>query len=260
MKNTTQPTAPLASRGLWCADDFGLHPYIDEAVLQLAASDRLQATSCLVNGASFVTQAQALRQSGLQTGLHLNFTEHLSHTIIQAPLSVLMRQAWLRQLDARKVEHQIQQQWDRFTHVMGRIPDFVDGHQHVHQFPVIREALFRVLHQVASTARRPWIRSTRPGSLRGLPLSQQFKAHSIFRLGATALGQLASQYGFLTNARFFGVYDFQGGAAAYAAYIAVWKKYAQVGDLIMCHPACAPVPGDVLGTQRVAEFQVLMAS
>ena len=38
-------------------------------------------------------------------------------------------------------------QWNHFIEATGKTPDFVDGHQHVHQFPVIRDVLVEFLNQ-----------------------------------------------------------------------------------------------------------------
>jgi predicted glycoside hydrolase/deacetylase ChbG (UPF0249 family) len=38
----------------------------------------------------------------------------------------------------------IEFQWDKFTEACGRLPDFIDGYQHVHQLPVICDVLFAV--------------------------------------------------------------------------------------------------------------------
>jgi predicted glycoside hydrolase/deacetylase ChbG (UPF0249 family) len=51
---------------------------------------------------------------------------------------------------------------NRFEDAMGRAPAFIDGHRHVHQFPVVRALL------VEEIARRypvspPWVRATAPG-------------------------------------------------------------------------------------------------
>ena len=41
-----------------------------------------------------------------------------------------------------------------FVHSLGRPPDFIDGHQHVHLFPQIRDAVL----QVAKEAPNAWLR------------------------------------------------------------------------------------------------------
>jgi hypothetical protein len=76
-------------------------------------------------------------------------------------------------------------------------------------------------------------------------------------LGAQAFSRLARRTGFDINRRFLGVYDFQGGAEGYRRLLQAWLAQARDGDLIMCHPARQALPGDGLGAQRRAEFDVL---
>lgn len=240
-----------------CADDFGMSRPINDAILQLAEQGRLNATSCLVDGAAFQAQASALKQSGLQVGLHLNFTEKLSaRQGVFLPLGRLMRVCWARTLDAAVVQQQIKAQLLRFNDVLGEQPAFIDGHQHVHQFPVIRQALFQVLDQHCGE-QKPWLRSTRAGRLTGVRVSQRFKAHMIHLLGARKFCRMASERGYTTNAGFLGVYDFRGGIPSYQALLQHWLENARDRDMIMCHPAMLADATDPLGEQRVAEFDVL---
>ncbi|HEU0230835.1 MAG TPA: ChbG/HpnK family deacetylase [Burkholderiaceae bacterium] len=241
-----------------CADDFGMHPGIDTAVLQLAGQGRLGATSCLVDGASFARNAKALSVSGLQIGLHLNFTERLETTpdpaALSLPVSTLIARSYLRQLDEVRVRRQIVRQLDRFESVLGRAPDFVDGHQHVHQLPQIRQCLMaELVHRYPH--KRLWVRNTRMGRL-GMTGSFRFKAGVIQGLGAASLVRLARGAGFAVNQGFLGVYDFQGGREAYGRLLKTWLGAAGSASVLMCHPASQSA-GDVLGDQRVAEFEVL---
>lgn len=239
-----------------CADDFGIDPAADEAILQLAGLGRLNATSCLAEGPGFAGHASALRASGLQLGLHLNFTESIGGTVVHMPVSALILKAWLRRLPTAQVDAQIARQLDAFEAALGGPPDFVDGHQHVHQFPVIRDALLRTLAQRYG-GRLPWLRYTRMGQMNGVPLGLRFKAGIIGLLGARAFAGRARGMGFRMNRRFLGVYDFQGGRTAYAGLLQSWLAGAEDGDLMMCHPATRTIPGDEVGKQRRAEFDVL---
>lgn len=240
-----------------CADDFGMDSAIDDAILQLGQQGRLNAASCLTQGASFAGGADALRRSTLSCGLHLNFTEMpVGDGGICMPVGRLIRQAWLRRLDPVAVRAQIVLQLDHFETHMRRAPDFVDGHQHVHQFPVIRDALLQILAQRYGE-RRPWLRSTVAGSLSGLPWSMRYKAHLISALGAHRLRRMARSGSYAQNRRFLGVYDFKGGVSSYSRLMRQWLSLAESGDLIMCHPAVRAVPGDVLGAQRRAEYELL---
>ena len=82
-----------------CADDFGMSPSIDDGVLYLAQLGRLSATSCLTLGPTFSGQALALKQSGLQTGVHINFTQSLGREGVYLSLPRLIRQAFLYRLE-----------------------------------------------------------------------------------------------------------------------------------------------------------------
>lgn len=241
---------------LVCADDFGLHPAVDAGILDLAARRRLAATSCLVDGPSFEEAAAHLPGSGLQCGLHLNFTEAMGSAPMCMPLGRLIRVCWMRHLDPVALHREIGRQLDRYEDVTGRAPDYVDGHQHVHQFPQIREALIGELdRRYPRTGARPWLRYTWPAPQPGIPLAIRVKSMIIALLGARQYARLSSRDGFRTNRAFLGVYGFHGGATGYATLLRLWLAAARDGDLIMCHPASASVPGDALGAQRCAEYE-----
>ncbi|MCB5363513.1 ChbG/HpnK family deacetylase [Pusillimonas sp. CC-YST705] len=240
-----------------CADDFGMNSAVNQGVLELARLGRLNATSCLVDGPQFGADAAALRDSGLSAGLHLNFTEPYPAAALIHPLGTLIRKAYLRRLNPRLLRDQIARQFDRYEDLMQQAPDFVDGHQHVHQLPQIREALLGELAR-RYAAHPPWLRCTTALPVTGLPLSYRFKAAVIQTLGAGALGRLVK--GRLPLSRSLtGVYDFQGGEASYARLLKAWLSQMREGDLLMCHPASHIMQGDILGEQRVAEFRVLAA-
>lgn len=244
-------------RVVLCADDFGMNDAIDTGIIRLAGQGRLSATSCLVHGASFAANAQALAKAPIQTGLHLNFTEQIGVPGLYLPLATLIRRSYLRQLDGNAVRAQIAQQLDVFHEVMGRAPDFVDGHQHIHQLPQIRGALLEALALRYQGGVRPWLRSTRCTAQSGLPASCRVKAAVIQTLGARALAGRAQRAGFYLNARFAGVYDFRGGERVYRSLLTGWLSNVRDGDLLMCHPAARVDPADPMGAQRLAEFNVL---
>lgn len=241
-----------------CADDFGMAPAVDAAVLELAQARRLSGTSCLVDGASFRQSAPALRQTHLQKGLHLNFTEFGSRPGVYAmPLKQVILTSLLHRLDSARVKASIARQCDEFEQALGQGPDYIDGHQHVHQLPMIREALLEEMERRYG-GRMPWLRYTgaqRLGS--AFSVGERFKARVIASLGADALASLAAAKGVTLNAGFTGVYDFKGGQARYARLMQAWLAAMLHGDSLMCHPALEALAGDPLGAQRLAEYQVL---
>lgn len=241
-----------------CADDFGMAPAVDEAVLKLAQARRLTGTSCLVDGDSFVQNAPALRQSSLQKGLHLNFTEFASQTGVYAmPLKQVILRSLLHRLDGDKVKASVARQLDRFEDVMGQGPDYIDGHQHVHQLPMIREALLTEMERRYASS-MPWLRYTGAQRLSsGFAFKDRFKAQVIASLGSKDLLRLARAKGVTLNTGFTGVYDFQGGQQRYSALVRAWLAVMQHGDSMMCHPSLLTVQGDPVGEQRLAEYEVL---
>jgi len=254
----TEGNAPVPAQKrpiLVCADDYGMHPVVDQAVLALAAKGRLSGASCLVHGVSFQESGRALQASGVQCGLHLNFTERLHAEEPIMPLPALIRACWLRRLDRKPVMQSISRQLDRYEYIMGQRPHYIDGHQHVHQFPVIREALLEVLNgRYSGHDTRPWIRSTVAARQAGIPPVARMKSQLIALLGAHTMRRLAMDAGYGVNNGFLGVYGFQGGAATYARLLQNWLATVPAGAVIMCHPAVDAVPGDPLGGQRYAEF------
>src|SRR5579872_1775201 len=63
------------------------------------------------------------------------------------PLPKLLIQSFSRQLSFAAVEAELNAQLDAFVEHRGSLPDFIDGHQHIQHFPVIRNAMFSVYEQ-----------------------------------------------------------------------------------------------------------------
>ncbi len=240
-----------------CADDFGIETGVDEAIIELAHKRRLSATSCLTMAPGFKHSAHGLNSLHIDLGLHLNFTESLGEQGLYMPLPQLLVQAYLRRLPAEQVRVQIEQQLDAFELHLGHAPDFVDGHLHVHQLPVIREQLIQIL--VRRYPRNlPWLRNTQPGSLsNALPVMQRVKAHVIGALGARALSLAAQKIGAKMNRDFFGAYDFSRPHPTYGVMLDAWLQEASQDSLIMAHPARYVSAGDAFGEDRVQEYRVL---
>ena len=240
-----------------CADDFGIEAGVDEAIVELSQHNRLSATSCLTMAPYFGEHAAALKTLEIDIGLHVNFTEALGQQGLFLPHQKLIAQAYLRQLPAMRVRQQIEQQLDAFELHIGRAPDFVDGHLHVHQLPVIREQLIHILSERYAQG-MPWLRNTQPGRLsNGLPLMQRLKAQVIGALGARSLTRQAHQIGAQTNRYFFGAYDFSRPHPPYAAMLDAWLAQASYGSLIMAHPAKYVSTQDLFGKDRIEEYRVL---
>ena len=237
-----------------CIDDFGLHAAVDEAILALVARGRVTTTSCMVGAPAWREDAAALRSMAeagrVEAGLHFDLTEFPLDPAIARPVGAWMRASMLRRVDSAAIRAELRKQLDAFEAAMGRAPSHVDGHQHVHQFPVVRDVLVEELMHRYRGTRLPWLRSTR-GAARG-----RLKGRVIEAMGATALERLARSHHFAQNRTLLGVYDFAGGPQRFGALLHAWLDAAQDGDLLMCHVANGRVPGDEIAQARVDEFEV----
>jgi predicted glycoside hydrolase/deacetylase ChbG (UPF0249 family) len=244
-----------------CVDDFGLHEGINRAALDLAGKRRITAISCMVEAPAWNSGVAALRECvpQVEVGLHLNFTEDFAKGESPDSLARLILLAYLRLLNRAQIKQVIARQFDRFELGVGRMPDFVDGHQHVHQLPVIRSLLIEVMNE-RYRSDKPWLRATHPpASLwrSGLPLSASLKANLIGWLGASPLGAMARQNGYPQNNRLLGVYGFERSEAGYLQNMRVWLECANDGDELMCHPSLPWSGSDPLQVPRNQEYRVL---
>ncbi len=248
------------------ADDFGLHPGIDAAILELAETRTIQALGCMTGGASWASSVQALRGcTTLPTdiGLHLDLTERPLDRAPQALRSLIL-DAYTRRLDRRSIRAEIRLQLNSFEAALGRAPDYIDGHQHVHQLPGVRAELLDELTARYRTNQQPWLRSTVPAQREvvaippaSLPVGTRLKAAVIASLGGYALRREAKERGLRMNAALAGVYGFDADAAAYESLLAGWLAHAADGSVLMCHPSHTAEAGDPIAGARLIEYQVL---
>lgn len=242
-----------------CADDYALHPHIDAAVVQLAQAGRLTATSCMTTSPRWTAAAAALQplRPALAVGLHFNLTESHGGACQAFTLRQVLIRAYLRRISPARARAHWRQQLDAFEAALQTAPDFIDGHQHVHQFPRLREALLAELQSRYEPAEMPWLRSTIPAGR----LLWQPKAAVIALLGGWSATRRWRRAGMRCNAGFAGVYGFDAAtAAAYGARMRHWLRQLPDGGLLMCHPATGVVPGDALAGQRAVEFSFLRSA
>lgn len=251
----------MSKRVVVCGDDFGMNADVDEGMIALAGMRRVSAVSCLTLGPTFAANAPRLAALDVDIGLHLNLSETLGPGAEPMPaLSALILKAYAGLLDAAWIDAQIVRQFDAFEAAFGRAPDYVDGHQHVHQLPGIRKRVLALLAQRYGTqtgVHAPWLRQTAPGMQCGIPLKESMKARVIGALGASTLAREARSSGLRTNRRLLGVYAFEGGKRGYAQLLQTWLFNAREGDLVMCHPALGSGQDSAMARQRRAEFDVL---
>ncbi len=258
MSNAAQQGAvPTLIPIVFCADDFGLEAGVDQAIVALAEQGRISATGCLVQAPNFAQSARALKGLPIDLGLHLNLTEPLGQAGLRLPLGQLLLRTYSGLISKQAVAEQIDTQLDLFEQHVGQVPDFIDGHLHVHQFPVVRELLLQAIQRRYSK-KLPWIRDTRAGPMSAqLPVMQRLKAQLIGALGAASLVRQAQQLGIQSNRGFAGAYDFDRPHPAYESMLSAWLEQAASHMLFMVHPATQASSALAFGVDRIEEYRVL---
>jgi predicted glycoside hydrolase/deacetylase ChbG (UPF0249 family) len=251
-----RPTAPgaalpAARRWVACADDYAIDAGAIDGIADLLARGRLTATSALVDAPHWRSAATAL-PAAADIGLHLNLTQAFAPRPARTwPLVELIVRARAGLLPRAQVRDSIERQLDAFESGLGRRPDYIDGHQHVHQFATVRDELLAALHR-RYAANLPWIRVTRAP-----PGVGDLKARFIALLGDAGLRRRAARIGAPMSDWLVGVYGFEGGAPEYLERLRRWLAAGPDGSVLMCHPARSAPGDDPIGRARVAEFAVL---
>lgn len=241
------------------ADDYAMDEGVDAAILALAERGIVTAASAMTLSHTWPEAGRRLLDVRVDRGLHLDLTSPFVESPAGPPsLLRLMAAAFRGELDRRVIRESIDRQLERFDAVTHAPPDFVDGHQHVHQLPVIGEELIAALKarygEAASTIA---LRLCRAHRWRGV------KASIIASAGARDFARRAAQGGHPMNTDFAGVYGFSAGADL----AALWRRWlaSLIGErpLVMCHVAAHPDPGasaDGIRGARMNEWKWLASN
>lgn len=265
-------TSDIARRLVVCADDYGISPAVSAGIRELATKGRISATGVMALMPFWPDDAAALAglrrdlDGRLHVGLHLTFTDQqpLGDMPILAPdgklpsVGALLRRVFTKGLPEAEVAAEITRQIDTFEAHFGHPPDFIDGHQHVHVLPVVRDQVLN-LFGTRLDPRKSWLRDCwdRTGALLRRPCSS--KAIFIARL-SRALHEQAERESVRTNKGFSGFYDFF--RADFPLSVPRMMSGIADGHLLMVHPGHvdpALCGVDSLTTPRQAEWNFLMS-
>jgi predicted glycoside hydrolase/deacetylase ChbG (UPF0249 family) len=230
------------ARHFWlCADDYGIAPGVNAAIRDLIGRGRLNATSVMVVAASCTPgEIEALKKAGKAAiGLHLTLTAPFKPLtdgftpLAQGafhPVQAMLRLALLRRLDPAALALEVDAQIAAFKQAFGRTPDFIDGHQHVHLFPQVRDAVLDAVRRLAPGA---WVRQC----VSAVPLSARLNDPKglLIDVLSRAVRRRATKLGIKTNSAFAGTYTYRPDAD-FARLFPGFLEGLPEGGLVMCHP------------------------
>jgi predicted glycoside hydrolase/deacetylase ChbG (UPF0249 family) len=156
----------LSRRLIVNADDLGLSAGIDDGILRAAKKGIVRSVSLLAGGPTFDRAVRELEGTDLGVGVHLALSGGLRPVSPPREVGSLLEQgrfsrSWstfLRRLMSRQVcldevERELEAQVRRVENA-GVAIDHVDGHQHLHVFPLVLERVLRVCERHAIWAMR----------------------------------------------------------------------------------------------------------
>jgi predicted glycoside hydrolase/deacetylase ChbG (UPF0249 family) len=239
-----------------CADDYALNAPVSQGIVALTVLGRLSATSVMSLSPRWVEDAAALRdvRDRLDVGVHLDWTSEFAKAAGHgAGLNAVMARAAVRGYTQHALRDQMHRQFDAFETHWQAVPDHVDGHQHVQQFPCFKEALAEVLSaRYGSLAIKPWVRISRVAQ-------SGLKARIISLMGASGLQQWTQEVEWPAIGPLLGAYDFDGSIEDYAKAMQGWLSGLSpvTPSVLMCHPAVSAQADDAIGPARKREFAYL---
>jgi len=233
------------TRRIWlCADDYGMAPGVNGAIRELILRRRLNATSVMMAaphlGSDEVAALDMLNSGQKRAALGLHVTLTAPFKPMSAGFSPLrdgsflphremLRLATLRRLKPEPLTIEIATQLRAFVEAFGRLPDFLDGHQHVHLLPQVRDAFLTVAAEIAPNA---WVRQCARARSTWRLHDPKSLVLDILSLGFRAQ---AERRGLAVNPAFAGAYVFNA-EANFARIFPRFLNGLPDGGLIMCHP------------------------
>jgi hypothetical protein len=215
----------MAKRIVLCADDYGLSPGVSLGIRELLERRRLSATSCMVVYPEFANDGPLLKPylDQVDIGLHFTLTRDRS-------LAAVALEAHLRPPPLQRMLAALEEQVAKFADTLGRFPDYIDGHQHVHVLPVVREAVIRVASRIGAYVRT----MIEPIDTAMWRRPARFES-AYLACASRPLADLARRWGVATNRGFRGVRTFRE-TVSYRDLFRGMLPGADDACLVMCHP------------------------
>lgn len=243
------------------ADDYGLSPGVSRGILALAAKKRLSGTGCMTLFADWQDSARQLTSVSdtFEIGLHLTLTDFpaLSTGEKLPGLKDLIVAICRGKISDEAIHAELNAQLDRYTEATGRLPAYLDGHQHVHFLNPVRSWLHMRFADIAPT-QRPWVRGA--PTLKGAPINIWPKISFIQTIAARFNAQMQAA-GMVVHGPLAGFYPWQTSGLFEPSMASLLASISE-GAVIMCHPGYVDdtlIARDVLTTSREEELRFLVS-
>ena len=123
------------------ADDFGLSPLANKNILALIRSHKLDRASLMVDGTFTPKELEELKASGIRIDIHLDLSGSKKKRKKIKENALIRGFVFLLRLTSRSTwPNSVRMDWEsqieKFHSLVGRYPDGLNSHQHIHFFPL----------------------------------------------------------------------------------------------------------------------------
>ncbi len=228
-----------------CADDYAITPNVSLAIRNLIDNKRISATSVMMSSEFAEQELQLLAPyfENIDVGIHLTLTDQAALTPCNMSISnnklptfaALAKLAFSKTLPMDFIYAELESQITKFIDNTGRLPDYLDGHHHVHILPGIQDIVIELFQKHLNKA-RCYIRSCHD-SIGNIFAKRNSLIKSLIINKALAWKQHKKllKLGINTNLNFSGIYNLKT-KKSYGETIAPMLKSAGHNTIIMCHP------------------------
>lgn len=246
------------------ADDYGMSLEVSRGILKAAEGGLLKSTTVMTTMPDFEPAMDELLKSGsnLDIGFHANLTWGLPvldpreiKTLVNedgkfpGTLPFLAR-CFLNKVSSSEVYSELRAQLERLSKKVGRI-SHMDGHHHVHAFPVVCDTAAKVAGEFGI----PYIRSPHEGiwsPIRHAGLKRMVT--SLIRASGAAYWRVR---GFATS-DYFGGFALGAGKGIEARWLETIARVKTGVTEIMVHPGFCSPGNDEYNIGREEEIKMLL--
>lgn len=229
-----------------CADDYGLSMGVCDAIERLIAQGRLSATGAMTGMEGWRRRAgdfrQLIRQHPADVGVHFTLTGQRPLTPARGlaqdgrlpEIGTLILRAYSGTLPRAAIRDELRAQLDAFEDAWNAPPDFLDGHQHAHGLPGIREIVVEELaRRYAGTGL--WLRNCREPAAWARRRGHGWRKALLIGTLTAGTARQAAARDLPSNDSFRGLYDF-GLEPGFRTIFRAALQGPGKRVLVHCHP------------------------
>jgi predicted glycoside hydrolase/deacetylase ChbG (UPF0249 family) len=233
-----------------CADDFGMSSGVNNAILKLLESGRISAVSCLVTGRAWTEGARQLInfRERADIGLHLCYED--------MPFNQTLKLAYTQRLNRPLILERFRFQLGHFMETLGMAPDYIDGHQHIHQLPVFKSALMDLIDSAGFN--KIYVRNSAADFNDILIRNVSILKNALIAWPGRSLKRDLGGKKIPTNEDFLGIYDFNTAHDPGKIFERFLKTVRKPNSVFVSHPSQSlDDKNNAFGKKRIEEFKYL---